>query len=491
MTRIATGMLLLIPLMVGCAVGESGGVSPGTGNGGAAPPSGGSGGPLGSGGSIGGGGGTIGVGGVLPCEVAAVLRTKCQSCHGTTPLNGAPVSLVTYADTQVPGVKDASRPVWQSMQTRVHSTTMTVMPPRNQPALTSTELASLDAWFAAGAPAGTEACTGGGTGGTTGAGGAAGVIGTGGSSAGTGGAGGTAADCIGPQCLPCTPNRTMVAHAAGSLTTKYRVPNPTNDSYVCFNFKSPFAPGEQAIAAAPILDDKRVIHHWILYGVNTPVTDGSITTGTLGCAATTLSAIHVSGWAPGGGNSVWPSDVGLVLDYPSFVLQVHYNNQRYADAADASGIAFCTTTTPRPNAAGIVPLGNMTFTIPANANDYAVNSNCTNLALDGTTPMTVISTSPHMHLLGTGFRTQHMRGGTNMGDLTNIPLGSWNFDSQLHYPIARRQVLPGDTLRTTCYFDNPSPTSVGFGTKTSDEMCFDFITVFPYAAANKHCSSLF
>ncbi len=432
-----------------------------------------------------------GGGGALPCDVASVLRTKCQTCHGTTPLSGAPMPLVTYADTQAPGVANSSLPIWQAMQTRVHSTTMSVMPPRGQTALTAAELTSLDGWFAAGAPAGTQTCPGVGTGGTTVVTGVAGVMGTGGSPTGTGGGGGTGASGIGPQFLPCTPNHTMLAHAEGSLTTKYRVPNPTNDSYVCFNFKSPFAPGEQAIAAAPIIDDERVIHHWILYGVNTPVTDGSIATGTLGCAATTLSAIHVSGWAPGGGNSVWPSDVGLVLDYPSFMLQIHYNNQRYADAADASGIAFCTTNTPRANAAGIVPLGNMTFTIPANANDYAVNSSCTNLALDGTTPMTVISTSPHMHLLGTGFRTQHMRGGTNMGDLSNIPIGTWSFDSQIHYPVDRRQVLPGDTLRTTCYFDNPSPTPVSFGTKTTDEMCFDFITVFPYAAANKHCTGLF
>ena len=104
-----------------------------------------------------------------PATSPGSVRTKCQSCHGTTPINGAPVSLVTYEDTQAAGVKDSSRPVWQSMQTRVHSTTMTVMPPRNQPALTSVELASLDSWFAAGAPAGTQqACMAAGTGGIAG-----------------------------------------------------------------------------------------------------------------------------------------------------------------------------------------------------------------------------------------------------------------------------------------------------------------------------------
>jgi Copper type II ascorbate-dependent monooxygenase, C-terminal domain/Copper type II ascorbate-dependent monooxygenase, N-terminal domain len=497
MKKIAPGLLMLIAGLLGCAGGEPVGVPNATGSGGgSAPAQGGRGGPAASGGVPGatggapgasggaigaGSGGTTGGGGsALPCDVASVLKAKCQSCHGATPLNGAPTSLMTYADTHAPAVSNTSLSVWQVMETRVHSTTMTVMPPRGQPAVTSTELASLDAWFAAGAPAGSQNCTGGGTGGS-------GVTGTGGSSSGSGGTGGTVADGVGPQYLPCTPTHTLRAHATDSTTAKYPVPNPTNDFYACFNFKSPFAPGEQATAYAPIIDDARVIHHWILYGVNTPVTDGSITTGTVGCATTTLSATHVSGWAPGGQNEVLDPDVGLVLDYQSFVLQVHYNNQRYDDGADASGVSFCTTTTPRKNAAGIVPLGSMLFTIPANANDYPVTSKCSFLAADLTTPITVLGASPHMHKLGTGFRTQHMRGGTNMGDLVNIPLGTWSFDGQVNYPVARRQVLPGDTLQTTCYYDNPNPEAVSFGTKTSDEMCFDFITVFPYGAVNRNC----
>jgi hypothetical protein len=186
-------------------------------------------------------------------------------------------------------------------------------------------------------------------------------------------------------------------------------------------------------------------------------------------------------------------DVGLVLDYPYFQLQIHYNNARYADGADASGVAFCTTNTPRTNAAGIVTLGTMLFFIPPNANDYAVTSNCSNLASDGRTTMTVISTSPHMHLLGTGFRTQHLRGSTtDMGDLSNIAVGTWSFDNQKHYPInPRRQVVPGDTLRTTCFFDNPTSSAVTFGTRTRDEMCYDFVTVYPYNLATKRCTGLF
>jgi hypothetical protein len=289
--------------------------------------------------------------------------------------------------------------------------------------------------------------------------------------------------------LPCTPSHTLTAHASGSTTAKYPVPNPTSDSYVCFNFKSPFARGEQATAFAPIIDDARVIHHWILYGTNSTLTDGSITQN---CQTASVSDTHVTGWAPGGQNSVLDPDIGLVLDYPYFQLQIHYNNARYADGADASGVAFCTTTTPRPNAAGVVTLGTMLFSIPANANDFAVNSTCSNLASDGKTTMTVISTSPHMHLLGTGFRTRHTHSGTDMSDLSNIALGTWSFENQHGYPVnPRRQVAPGDVLSTTCYYDNPTSSAVSFGSRTSDEMCFDFIIAYPYALATKRCTSLF
>jgi len=289
-------LLFLTMGLVGCAGGEEGA---GSGAGGGIP----IGSPGGGGATVSGAGGAPGSGGRLPCAVATVLKAKCQLCHGATPLNGAPMSLVAYADTQALTVSTPSTTVWKAMQTRVHSTTMTVMPPRGQPALTSAELAALDAWFAAGAPAGTDTCTVTpvGTGGAGGPGGGGGsIIGTG-----TGGAGGPGAG-IGPEYLDCTPNRIIRAHASGSTTAKYPVPNPTNDSYVCFNFKSPFAAGEQAVAWAPIIDDARVVHHWILYGTDSTVTDGSISTN---CAGTTLSATHVTGWAPGGGNSTLPADM--------------------------------------------------------------------------------------------------------------------------------------------------------------------------------------
>lgn len=450
--------------------GRSGG-PPATGTGGV-PGSGGAGVPAG-GGMNGQTGGSAASGVQLPCDVAAVVTAKCQTCHAQTPLFGAPMSLVTAADFQAAPPSGTAAHVYQAGAGRIHDSARP-MPPKGQPALTSAESAILDAWFAAGAPAGSKACTTVPPGGTGGAGGS----GSGGAKGGEG---------IGPQALPCKPNYTFVAHASGSTTARYPVPNPTNDQYVCFNFKSPIKKGEQAIAFAPIIDDARVIHHWILYGTNSPLTDGSITNN-----CSTGSSTFVTGWAPGGQNAVMDPDIGLVLDYQYFMLQIHYNNQQFADGADASGVAFCTTDTPREHASGIVTLGTPLISIPPGSKGYSTTGVCRNLAADGKTPITIVSTSPHMHLLGSGFKTTHTRGVTDMGLLTNLPAGTWSFDDQRHYTLPkRREVLPGDVLTTTCTYDNPTNATVTFGEGTHDEMCFDFVTVYPYGAATKSCFSLF
>jgi hypothetical protein len=49
-------------------------------------------------------------------------------------------------------------PVWHHMQEHVHSTSRP-MPPAGAPPLTPAELATLDAWFAAGAPPGNQLCS--------------------------------------------------------------------------------------------------------------------------------------------------------------------------------------------------------------------------------------------------------------------------------------------------------------------------------------------
>src|SRR5436305_10248870 len=52
--------------------------------------------------------------GALPCDVARVLGTRCQGCHGKPPLYGAPMPLATWADTQAVPPGDTV-PAWKAI----------------------------------------------------------------------------------------------------------------------------------------------------------------------------------------------------------------------------------------------------------------------------------------------------------------------------------------------------------------------------------------
>jgi hypothetical protein len=287
---------------------------------------------------------------------------------------------------------------------------------------------------------------------------------------------------IGPDYLPCTRDQMKYfrAHANPSNpndTAEYPVPRNTIDRYVSFPFPSPFAAGEQAIAWAPDIDDERVIHHYILYGTTSP---GAVAGGTF-----------VAGWAPGGPNAMMAPDLGLVLDYPHFYLQVHYNNPpEGVDTTDSSGVAFCTVPKERarPNPVGIVTLGSIGINIPPGAVNHKITGTCNNLSASGK-QLTIVAGSAHMHKTGTGFTTEHFNAaGAPLGMITNVPIGTWSFDNQKPQPLLeRRPYNNGERLVTNCYYTNPTTRAVTFGEGTSDEMCFDFMSVYPYTDAKKLC----
>lgn len=89
--------------------------------------------------------------GGLPCDVKALLEDRCQTCHGSTPNNGAPMPLVTYRDLvrkNASGVMIAQR-----VLARITSSTAQ-MPPLPAPAAAPAEIAAFEAWIAAGTPPG-------------------------------------------------------------------------------------------------------------------------------------------------------------------------------------------------------------------------------------------------------------------------------------------------------------------------------------------------
>lgn len=87
--------------------------------------------------------------GDLPCDVAAVLKSKCQPCHQTPPQNGAHFPLLNYEDTQAP--LGAMRR-WQRMAEVTRPDGLPHMPAAPGPPLTDAEFVTLQTWFSACAP---------------------------------------------------------------------------------------------------------------------------------------------------------------------------------------------------------------------------------------------------------------------------------------------------------------------------------------------------
>jgi hypothetical protein len=400
----------------------------------------------------------------LPCSVDQVLAAKCRDCHGAVPSFGAPMPLVTYADLVAPAKSAPNKKVYELVGERIVNESRP-MPPTEE--LASEERVALYAWLNEGAPSG-EMCDP------------------------------TEVpiepnppEPIGPDALPCTPTHEFRAHG-GNTSSKYRVPASPSNQYQCFTFRSPFTGNEYGTAWAPLIDDSRVLHHWILYKTKTPQVDGGS-----GPCQMPGDAQFVAGWAPGGQNYVMPDDVSLELPGAEdfLILQMHYHNgAAYSDAEDSSGVALCTSNQPRTNTAGFFTLGSLWINIPPYTYDHDVVGECPSWVTSYLPQsVTVLGSFPHMHQRGERLKTEIFRGGPQGSREMLVEVERFDFENQRVYPNDPPFVInPGDMIRTTCTFSNPTADPIRFGERTEDEMCFNFVLLYPIAitGAGRQCGVL-
>jgi hypothetical protein len=90
----------------------------------------------------------------LPCDVQSVLSMRCGSCHGVVPAQGAPMSLVSYADLTAPSLSNPSMTRAVLSVARMQSASLP-MPPAPATPASATETATIQTWINAGYPAGT------------------------------------------------------------------------------------------------------------------------------------------------------------------------------------------------------------------------------------------------------------------------------------------------------------------------------------------------
>ncbi|MBN1612482.1 MAG: hypothetical protein JW940_37975, partial [Polyangiaceae bacterium] len=188
---------------------------------------------------------------VMPCNVAQALASNCQNCHGTTPIGGAPMAMMTYADLHKPAPGQPAMKVYQLAKVRMHDT-MRPMPPIGVPP--AADVAVLDSWFDGGALPGTApedaACV------------------TTPSKPGTaeGSVDGSTGELVpkpGEQCFEFkTHNSTTSVDEA-----PYEV-GGDGEHYEQFYFDVPWPADSVATSYSTKSDNAQVLHHWLLFSTD-------------------------------------------------------------------------------------------------------------------------------------------------------------------------------------------------------------------------------
>jgi hypothetical protein len=253
----------------------------------------------------------------------------------------------------------------------------------------------------------------------------------------------------------------------GGPGTPYLV-QPGGEYQPTVSFDAPWgdAPA-QAIMFKPLIDNKKVTHHFILMA------------GALG---------WLDAWAPGNDDPELPPEVGMDLPRgrAALRLNMHYYNLTGSKAEpDQSGVAVCVVrgTHLRPKAAAVhMGFAAIKFPVmvPANTKGHQLTGSCKATVKE---PVTLYSMGPHAHKLG-----RHMKFTVTKPDGRVLVLHdqSFSFDEQATYPIGEKGyvVENGDTFTHTCTYDNESNKNYTFGENTDNEMCFNFVVYYPKGALN-------
>jgi len=390
------------------------------------------------------GSGTSGEG--LPCDVADVLETHCQTCHSSPPQFGAPMALMTRADLLAAPVGNGKDTASRVADLVVSRTAAGEMPPPPDVALSEADQATLASYVQSGLPESSDTC------------------GTGG-----GGTGG------GEPTLDCTPDTTL------KPTAPFEMPADKSDLYVCFGLEMQNDVQRQITAIAPLIDNTTIIHHILLLQAPEAVSSQGEP-----CDFINTGWKLVYAWGPGTGPLVLPKEAGYPVgpnDPGHFVLQVHYNNILGLEGEkDQSGIQFCTTTDLRPNDADIMAFGGINF--PAIDPNQQKKLKCTTpipQLLSPYMPLHIFRTWPHMHKLGVALDTQLTKANGDVSMLVDSP--NYDFNYQVGYK-SDAVLDVGDTVTTHCTWNNTTSSAVGFGENTDDEMCFDFVSYYPRVTSN-------
>lgn len=276
------------------------------------------------------------------------------------------------------------------------------------------------------------------------------------------------------------------AHANPSATddAKYLIP-AGSQFHVSFFFKAPWGATQvQLLQTQASIDNAKVMHHWNLYAFDEAgYRDGEIRGGPGEFTHVVPGeSILVAGALGSPPALTIPDDVGLRVPSGANLtlrLELHYFNSTDQDQVDGTNVEICMTSKSRPHQGAFHWLGTFGIAVPPHAR-ADITSTCAPTAM--TEPVHIMALMPHMHRTGTHSKVVLER---STGGETILHDRAFAFDEQRIYSMPgygspeELVVMPGDSITSTCSYQNDSDATLTFGENTENEMCFVGVFAWP------------
>jgi mono/diheme cytochrome c family protein len=374
-------------------------------------------------------------------DIAPILQDNCQVCHRPSGANLggmiAPMSFSTYQDSR-PWARSIAKvaqtremPPWHASE-EFHGTF------RNERTLTEDQIAAINRWAAAGAPAGD------------------------------------------PKEAPEPKSYPETAWAIGdpdlvlTMPEEFMLKDDVEDLYQNFtvDITAEQLSEPRWIKSVEFRPGSPVVHHIIGYVLE----PGS------GFAAADRGMI--GGIAPGNDPGRFPEGYGFLLKPGSkFVFAMHYHKEKGPGTAtpDRSFVGFeFYPEQAEVKQVHIEAIGNMDFEIPANAPKWEVG-----MAKIYERPIKVLYLMPHMHLRGAAASYSAFYPDGRTEKLLDVPRYDFNWQTSYEYSEPKR-IPAGTRLEVSMWYDNSparaaevgfnSEESVRFGGPTTDEMALGWLS---------------
>ncbi len=294
--------------------------------------------------------------------------------------------------------------------------------------------------------------------------------------------------------------------------TPYLANTALSDDYRCFVLDKTFEEDTYVRRVRTVPGDPAVVHHVLVYVIYPDDLDelAALQDSEDGLGYTCFGGPRVpefgvpspiAGWAPGGVPNVYQDGaMGYIPQGSRLLMQVHYNLIAADPAPDLTQLEFNVYDEPQPFVVRAKPLPHLGIQIPAGDSDSTHVREFVNF---GDTDLQVVSTAPHMHVLGTKLRLDVIDPETDE-ETCIVDVPDWDFNWQqtflLREPVT---VPPGGRFRLTCTYDNSpgnqprvdgeriEPRNVSWGDGTLDEMCLNFVGVLePFKRYVTRCADV-